>query len=184
MLPRAESLVFIKCVADAHREFFRMTDVTDRISEYRTCFCDTVRRVVEGCGWAIKACIYSKRGRRVTEVICLLRKFETNTSSFLSYSVTWIRLYMSLPVLLPKNALPQPSVNSHLEWTPKKHLLPPQPPPVDDTKIQEQELANSRQMLDGKIIKKTRPRKTVDYYGGMGRWALVCPNFPSQRPLC
>ncbi|KAK0210333.1 WD40-repeat-containing domain protein [Desarmillaria ectypa] len=95
---------------------------------------------------------------------------------------------MSLPVLLPKNALPQPSVNSHLEWTPKKHLLPPQPPPVDDAKIQEQELANSRQMLDGKIIKKTRPRKTVDYYGGMGRWALMRklrPNstyVPQLRP--
>jgi hypothetical protein len=38
----------------------------------------------------------------------------------------------------------------------------------------EAELANARQMIDGKLIKKTRPRRTVDYNGGMGRWLLVC----------
>jgi hypothetical protein len=37
----------------------------------------------------------------------------------------------------------------------------------------EAELANARQMIDGKLIKKTRPRRTVDYNGGMGRWLLV-----------
>ena len=39
--------------------------------------------------------------------------------------------------------------------------------------MQEQELANARQVMDGKMIKKTRPRRTVDYNGGMGRWVLV-----------
>lgn len=30
---------------DAHREFFRIVDVTETISEYNTCFLDTVRGV-------------------------------------------------------------------------------------------------------------------------------------------
>ncbi|EKM83138.1 hypothetical protein AGABI1DRAFT_111633 [Agaricus bisporus var. burnettii JB137-S8] len=43
-------------------------------------------------------------------------------------------------------------------------------------------------MIDGKLIKKTRPRRTVDYNGGMGRWALLrtlrpSPNYvPNLRP--
>lgn len=78
-----------------------------------------------------------------------------------------------LPVLLPPNVLPQPSSTPHVEWRPKKYLSEPQPPPLDDGKMMEQELANARQMIDGKLIKKTRPRRTVDYNGGLGRWALV-----------
>ncbi|KAK0448275.1 WD40-repeat-containing domain protein [Desarmillaria tabescens] len=81
---------------------------------------------------------------------------------------------MSLPILLPKSALPQPNTF---------YLC--KPPPVDDAKVQEQELANSRQMLDGKIIKKTRPRKTVDYYGGMAQMRKLRPNstyVPQLRP--
>lgn len=39
--------------------------------------------------------------------------------------------------------------------------------------------ANARQFADGKPVKKTRPRRTVDYNGGLGRWTLVrsqeCP---------
>jgi hypothetical protein len=31
-----------------------------------------------------------------------------------------------------------------------------------------------KQGLDGKPFKKVRPRRTVDYMGGMGRYALVC----------
>ena len=45
---------------------------------------------------------------------------------------------------------------------------------VDDQRIHDLELAVQRQLLDGKALKKTRPRWTVDYAGGMGHWALVC----------
>ena len=76
----------------------------------------------------------------------------------------------TLPVLLPPSALPS---TAHQPWTPKRYTLPPQPPPQDDAKVQEQELANARQVMDGKMVKKTRPRRTVDYNGGMGRWVLV-----------
>ena len=44
---------------------------------------------------------------------------------------------------------------------------------MDDMKLQELEMAAARQMMDGKIVKKTRPRRTVDYNGGLGRWGLV-----------
>lgn len=79
----------------------------------------------------------------------------------------------SLPLLLPQKALPQPPNVPHLEWKPQKYLSDPQPPPQDESKLQEEALANARLMIDGKLIKKTRPRRTVDYNGGMGRWALV-----------
>ncbi|KAF8626376.1 hypothetical protein AX15_005026 [Amanita polypyramis BW_CC] len=79
----------------------------------------------------------------------------------------------SLPVLLPSNALPQTQPIAHKPWLPRYYTLPPQPPPQDDAKLQELELANARQVLDGKMIKKTRPRRTVDYNGGMGRWMLM-----------
>ena len=88
-----------------------------------------------------------------------------------------------LPVLLPASAIPQPTPTPHLEWKPKRYLSEPQPPPQDEGKLLEQELANQRQMIDGKIIKKTRPRRTVDYNGGIGRWALVCitVNWPTSH---
>jgi hypothetical protein len=39
LLPRVEvSLALIYRVEDAHREFLRIADVTERISEYKTCF--------------------------------------------------------------------------------------------------------------------------------------------------
>ncbi|KAF9484986.1 WD40 repeat-like protein [Pholiota conissans] len=94
----------------------------------------------------------------------------------------------SLPLLLPQNIIPRAISTTHVEWKPKQYLSEPQPPPLDDGKILEQELANARQMIDGKIIKKTRPRRTVDYNGGMGRWALLRkhranPNYvPHMRP--
>lgn len=78
-----------------------------------------------------------------------------------------------LPILLPQKSIPTPNSASHLEWTPKRYLSEPQPPPLDDTKLQELEMAAARQMLDGKIVKKTRPRRTVDYNGSLGRWAMV-----------
>ncbi|RDB24259.1 Polyadenylation factor subunit 2 [Hypsizygus marmoreus] len=79
----------------------------------------------------------------------------------------------TLPVLLPGGHTPPGASTSHLEWIPKKYRTAPQPPPQDDGKLQELELASARQMLDGKLIKKTRPRRTVDYNGGLGRWALL-----------
>jgi polyadenylation factor subunit 2 len=78
-----------------------------------------------------------------------------------------------LPLLLPQKSIPTPNNASHVEWTPKRYMSEPQPPPMDDMKIQELEMAAARQMMDGKIVKKTRPRRTVDYNGGLGRWALV-----------
>lgn len=83
-----------------------------------------------------------------------------------------LEIMSSLPVLLPSSVLPQPST-SYPDWKPRRYLSDPQPPPLDDNKILEAELANARQMIDGKLIKKTRPRRTVDYNGGMGRWLLV-----------
>lgn len=78
---------------------------------------------------------------------------------------------MSLPILLPAKSIPKPHGLSHLEWTPKRHLSDPQPPSNEDARLQEEFIA--KQLLEGKIVKKTRPRRTVDYNGGMGRWALV-----------
>ena len=77
----------------------------------------------------------------------------------------------ALPLLLPPEHTK--TTSSH-EWTPQRYLQPPQPPIVDDQRVQDLELAVQRQLLDGKALKKTRPRRTVDYAGGMGRWALVC----------
>lgn len=78
----------------------------------------------------------------------------------------------TVPLLLPSNTVPRPPSFGY-EWTPKKYLLGPQPPPVDDMRMLEQEMAAARQLADGKTVKKTRPRRTVDYNGGMGRWTLV-----------
>lgn len=80
----------------------------------------------------------------------------------------------SLPLLLPQRSNFQSRNVPQLEWKPNRYLLDPQPPPQDESKLQEETLANARLMIDGKLIKKTRPRRTVDYNGGMGRWALVC----------
>ncbi|KAJ3541506.1 hypothetical protein NMY22_g3860 [Coprinellus aureogranulatus] len=93
---------------------------------------------------------------------------------------------MSLPILLPAKSIPKPHALSHLEWTPKRYLSEPQPPSNEDARLQEEFIA--KQLLEGKIVKKTRPRRTVDYNGGMGRWALsrkLRPNptyIPQVRP--
>lgn len=91
-------------------------------------------------------------------------------------------------VLLPSNVLPHKQPIAHIEWTPKRYENAPQAPPADDSKVQEQELAYARQFLDGKLVKKTRPRRTVDFNGGMGRWNMLRklrPNLvytPQMRP--
>ena len=89
----------------------------------------------------------------------------------------------TLPVLLPQNSLSHPQNFTHLEWTPRRYLSAPQPPPMDDAKLQEQEMANARQAMDGKTVKKTRPRRTVDYNGGLGRWALVRSGLFTESSL-
>jgi hypothetical protein len=82
----------------------------------------------------------------------------------------------ALPLLLPT---PTTKTTSYPEWKPQRYLQPPQPPVVDDQRIHDLELAVQRQLLDGKALKKTRPRRTVDYAGGMGRWALVRRREPT-----
>ncbi|EGN96295.1 hypothetical protein SERLA73DRAFT_112525 [Serpula lacrymans var. lacrymans S7.3] len=94
----------------------------------------------------------------------------------------------ALPLLLPPSSIPRASKNAQVEWTPQRYLSAPQPPPMDDAKVMEQEMAAARQGVDGKAVKKTRPRRTVDYNGGIGRWALLRklrpnPTFvPYMRP--
>lgn len=78
----------------------------------------------------------------------------------------------TLPILLPPSAHPrQPASDS--DWRPTRHLQPPQPPPPDEHR-QDIARAAARELVDGKALKKTRPRRTVDYGGSMGRWILVC----------
>ena len=79
----------------------------------------------------------------------------------------------SLPLLLPTSAVPSASTASSIGWVPKAHPSIPQPPPNDDAKLQDQAMAMARHLMDGKALKKTRPRRTVDYGGMMGRWILV-----------
>lgn len=76
--------------------------------------------------------------------------------------------YMSL--LLPLNAIPSSSTT---EWRPSRHPDVPLPPPVEEPNMAELEMAAARQSMDGRPIKKTRPRRTVDFNGSMGRWHLV-----------
>ncbi|KIY63929.1 WD40 repeat-like protein [Cylindrobasidium torrendii FP15055 ss-10] len=77
----------------------------------------------------------------------------------------------ALPLLLPAKYLPQPKpANSFKEWRPKQYLEPPIPPaPLDIQDI----------VVDGRVVKRTRPRKTVDYFGGMGRWTSLQKTRPT-----
>jgi polyadenylation factor subunit 2 len=76
----------------------------------------------------------------------------------------------SLPILLPPSSL---SNDLHETWTPTKHLEPPHYVPSEESLRQEQAIAVAKTLMDGKALKKTRPRRTVDYGGSMGRWILV-----------
>jgi len=78
----------------------------------------------------------------------------------------------ALPVLLPQKAILSPEV-SPFEWRPTRDFSIPLPPPPDDSRTQDQEIAMARQAMDGKPVKKVRPRRTVDYGGSIGRWALM-----------
>ena len=76
-----------------------------------------------------------------------------------------------LPVLLPRNAVPKQEI-SPSEWKPKRSPTELMPVPAEE-RTHDQEMAMARQAMDGKVVKKVRPRRTVDYGGPMGRWALV-----------
>ena len=78
-----------------------------------------------------------------------------------------------LPVLLPQKAVPPSSTTVELEWSPKRDLDVPVPAPPEDARTHDQEMAMARQAMDGKVVKKVRPRRTVDYGGPLGRWTLV-----------
>jgi polyadenylation factor subunit 2 len=79
----------------------------------------------------------------------------------------------NLPLLLPQDLIKASApARGPSEWRPTRYLQPPQPPPPDENRL-DMELAVARQMVDGKVLKKTRPRRTVDHSGGMGRWNLV-----------
>ncbi|KAJ3545051.1 hypothetical protein NM688_g5675 [Phlebia brevispora] len=85
----------------------------------------------------------------------------------------------ALPVLLPVEA-PPPSDLARFEWKPKTDLSTPPPAPVDETTV-DQEVAMARQALEGKVVRKVRPRRTVDYGGPMGRWTLLRKMRPNQK---
>lgn len=73
--------------------------------------------------------------------------------------------------LLPSYAVPSASLSS--EWRPTRHPDVPAAPPEEEPNMAEIEMAAARQSMDGRPIKKTRPRRTVDFNGSMGRWHLV-----------
>jgi polyadenylation factor subunit 2 len=77
---------------------------------------------------------------------------------------------MAHPALLPATAEQGQAAR---KWQPSKYTQPPQPPPQDEARQREIEMATARQLQDGKALKKIRPRRTVDYGGSMGRWILV-----------
>lgn len=78
----------------------------------------------------------------------------------------------TLPLLLPASVLGKQESDPQ-EWKPSRYQQAPQPPPTDDSKQHDLEMAAARQLIDGKAFKKVRPRRTVDYFAGVGRWTLV-----------
>ena len=79
----------------------------------------------------------------------------------------------TLPLLLPASVLGAKSESDPQEWKPSRYLQAPLPPPKDDTKQHDLEMAAARQLIDGKAFKKVRPRRTIDYFAGVGRWTLA-----------
>ncbi|KIM23526.1 hypothetical protein M408DRAFT_119447 [Serendipita vermifera MAFF 305830] len=80
-----------------------------------------------------------------------------------------------LPILIPNmKPLPQDV------WKPTKHLTKPEPPPPPPDLAPAAEAAALLAGVDGKaLLKKTKPRRTVDYFGPMGRWYALKKTAPS-----
>ena len=61
-----------------------------------------------------------------------------------------------------------------IEWSPSHVLDPPRPPSPseqsEDLKVQQVLIANGEQRGPRQ---RTRPRRTVDYFGGLERWKVV-----------
>lgn len=62
-------------------------------------------------------------------------------------------------------------------WRASQHYTPLPPPPIDP-EID----APPKMGPDGRIIKKVRPRRTVDLWAGVGRWEMVS-NVPEIAAL-
>lgn len=71
----------------------------------------------------------------------------------------------SVPYLLPQ----KPPILDENAWRPSKYLEEPEPPGPDLERLAQEEAAQKAGM-DPRAIKKVKPRKTVDYHGGIGRW--------------
>jgi polyadenylation factor subunit 2 len=79
-----------------------------------------------------------------------------------------------IPLLLPKSDIPAHHPGS---WKATRHLKAPEPQFHDDSKALEMEAAAIKQGIDTRPFKKVRPRRTVDYMAGVGRWNMVCCTF-------
>ena len=64
---------------------------------------------------------------------------------------------------------------------PQRYLYSPQPSAVDDQRINGLEITVYRQLFDGKALKKTGPRRIVDYAGWNGLLSVVCRRFVHRR---
>lgn len=85
------------------------------------------------------------------------------------------RTEKGLPILVPGLS----SVPRDI-WTPKNHLTRPDPPPPPPDVTPAIEAAAAAAGIDGKtLLKKTKPRRTVDYFGPMGRWFWMRRMAPS-----
>ncbi|PVG00060.1 WD40 repeat-like protein [Serendipita vermifera] len=80
-----------------------------------------------------------------------------------------------LPILIP-NLKPLPEDI----WKPTKYLIKPEPPAALPDITPAVEAAAQMVGIDGKtLLKKTKPRRTVDYFGPVGRWLWIRRTAPS-----
>ncbi|KIO28139.1 hypothetical protein M407DRAFT_22615 [Tulasnella calospora MUT 4182] len=84
----------------------------------------------------------------------------------------------SVPYLLPQ----KPPILDEYAWRPSNYLEDPQPPGPDLERLAQEEAAQKAGM-DPRAIKKVKPRKTVDYHGGIGRWNNLRKTRPNRNYL-
>jgi hypothetical protein len=82
----------------------------------------------------------------------------------------------TLPLLLP--ARPTKTTN-YPSWKYQRYHEALQPPVIDDQGIHDLEFAVQHQLLDGKVLKKTPPRRrwTMREGWAVGRWSVQTPEF-------